>query len=118
MPNRRMGEVERMPGSQPEPSDGTADYLIVLKDSEGEEAEESRHAFYQSGVARNAAFQERLRRYLREKKVADQVAVIGEPTVFPLIALRSTPKVAKLISELPEVEEVVRDVDSISLHTG
>jgi hypothetical protein len=118
MTNRRMGKPERMPGSQPESSAGMADYLIVLKDSEEGEGEGSRSAFYHSGVARNAAFQERLRKYLRAKGVADQVAVFGEPTVFPLVALHSTPEVAKLVRELPDVEDVVRDVEGISLHTN
>jgi hypothetical protein len=91
-----------------------ADYIVVLKDSEEETAEAGRHAFYQQGVARNAAFRELLCQFLRDQGMADQVSEIREPTVFPLIALRCTPEVAKLIKGLPGVDEVVRDFDGMS----
>jgi hypothetical protein len=47
--------------------------------------------------------------------VTDQVAAIGEPTVFPMLMLRSIPAVAKLIETLPEVQEIVRDTGGIEI---
>jgi hypothetical protein len=58
------------------------------------------------------AFQERLRKFLKQEGLADQV-VIGEPTSFPLFALKATPEAARRIAKLPEVQELVRDADGI-----
>jgi hypothetical protein len=113
MGKHRKNEVERMPGSDSGANEGLTDYLILLKDEDSDEG--GGDAFYQAGLARNAAFQERLRDFLQRKEVADQVATVWPPTVFPVVAIRATPQVAKLLKELPEVEDVVRDTDGISL---
>lgn len=115
MAKRDARGPERMPGSPSERPAGMADYIVILKeDDEGDEMKEGRHAFYQAGVARNSHFQNRLRSFLEQRGLADQVAFIGEPTVFPLVALRCMPEVADLIGTLPEVQEVVRDADSLT----
>lgn len=114
MAKRRSRELERMPGSSVERPPGMATYVVLLKENEdGDEIDQGRHAVYQAAVARNAAFQERLRKFLKKEGVADQVAAIGEPTSFPLVTLQATAEVAKRIAQLPEVQDVVRDTDGI-----
>jgi hypothetical protein len=94
-----------------------ADYVVLLRE-QVEPPSGSRHAIYESGKARTAAFQDRLRDFLKRHGVADQVAAIGEPTFFPIVALRATSKVVELVRTLPEVEEVVRDNPKISTLAG
>jgi hypothetical protein len=74
-----------------------------------------RSGVIEAGAARTAEFQHKLREFLKGQGVADQVSRIGEPSVFPMVALTSTPEVASLIQTLPEVEAVVPDRDEMHL---
>jgi hypothetical protein len=106
------------PPPRGDPANGTdlADYMILLKEDEDTSTESAgRHAFYQSGKERSAAFQHQLRGFLKSRGLDDQVAAIGPPTVFPIMAIRCTPAVAKQLKEAPGVEDVVRDTGNISL---
>ncbi len=108
--------VKPLPGSRSRAPAGMAQYIVLLKDDEDANAEaKGRREVYESGLARTAQFQRRLRDWLDEQGVSGQVGAIGEPTAFPMVALTSTPAVAKMIESLPEVASVVPDSDDLGL---
>src|SRR5262249_30674401 len=111
---RRAGKPERMPGTGPERAGGMSNYVVLLKEDEDQPAQQGRRAVYETGLGRSAAFQEKLRDFLRRHGAADEVAAVCPTSVFPVDALRSTPRVAELVKSLPEVEDVVPDSDGIS----
>ncbi len=91
-------------------------YIIRLKpENESSKSVQGRGAIYESGIAYNQAFQQKLQQWLQQEGLEDQVLAIGEPTAFPLVALLGTPMVAEKIAALPEVESVVRDRSDIEL---
>ncbi len=108
--------VKPLPGSRPGTPAGMAQYLVLLKDDVDDGAEaKGRREVYESGLARIAQFQHRLRRWLDEQGMGTQVGAIGEPVAFPLVTLTATPAVAKMIESLPEVASVVPDSDDLGL---
>jgi hypothetical protein len=92
-------------------------YIVALKEDEqrSESEQAGRRDFYEAGVARTAAFQCKLKEWLHEKHLESEVAGIGEPTVFPLVSLTTTPKMAACIEALPEVDYVLRDNDDLGI---
>lgn len=91
-------------------------YIVALKEDERASEEfRGRGDLYQSGVARTAAFRHRLKEWLHQEHLESEVAGIGEPTVFPLVSLITTPEVAAIIEELPEVDYVVPDSDDLGI---
>ena len=103
-----------LPGSRPVPSAGMSHYIVTLKEEdELSRPRLGRHEVYDRGIARTAAFQQRLQQWLEEKGLTAEVADIGEPTTFPMVMLTCTPRVAKSIASLPEVDSVFRDSEDL-----
>jgi hypothetical protein len=97
------------------------DWLVLLQEvpqsdlADHAASHEERQATYQAGISRTAAFQHQLQDWLAQQGVLAQVEAIGEPTAFPVVALRCTPTVAKMIESRAEVKSVLRDRASMAL---
>jgi hypothetical protein len=131
MAKNKPAAPHRMPGDTPSPSPGgMRNYIVLLKEDDApaghgthasskagrmQEPPEKRSRVLEAGTVRTAEFQRKLRELLKEHGVADEVSRITKPSVFPIVGLTSTPKVASLIQTLPEVEAVVPDRDDIKL---
>jgi hypothetical protein len=129
MATEKHPSPRRMPGDTPSSSPSMKNYIILLKEEDTPKDEtlhgkgsarmhvhpEKRSHVLEAGIERSADFQRKLHKLLKEHGVADEVGHIAEPSIFPMVALTTTPKVASLIETLPEVEAVVADRDDIHL---
>jgi len=109
--------VKPLPGAKSGQPEGTANYLLIFKES-GEDAEEAvkgRREFYEAGVSRSASFRQKLSGWLEDQGIDERQCMIGKPTVFPMLSITCTPEVVKLIQSLPEIDDVVRDSDDLTV---
>jgi hypothetical protein len=111
-----MGPVRPIPGSRAAQAQGMHEYVISLKSSEEPEQKQSRSQLYEAGRVRTLEITRRLREWIAERGLSEQVESIGEPTAFPIIAIRCTPEVAAALQQFPDAEAVVPDRGDIRIH--
>ena len=110
-----MGSNKSLPGSRARPPEEMAAYIVALKETEPSPGVAGRRQLYESNAAQTAAFQEKLKAWLKEQGLDSQVASFGQPTAFPVVSVACTAAVADRIRSLPEVESVFRDTEDIAI---
>jgi len=106
----RDHDAEPIPGSRKVSCDEKFDYLVTLRQlRDDSNVDRGRRQVYQSGVAQTAEFLGQLHHWLKENDLCGEVSALGEPLGFPMVAITCTPRVAKLIESMPEVQSVFRD---------
>lgn len=108
--------VKPLPGARRSQPADTANYLVLLKESdEDEDASRGRREFYEAGLARSARFWKKLKSWLEEQGIDEGQCTVGEPTVFPMLAITCTPDLVARLQSLPEVDDVVRDGGDLTI---
>jgi hypothetical protein len=88
-----------------------ARFAITLKDDGGDPAPGThRGRFVRGRLARNERFRLQLLDWLEQQGLAAQVAEVGAPTAFNVLAIVTTAKVARKLQALEGVESVFRDL--------
>jgi hypothetical protein len=88
-----------------------ARFAITLKDDGGDTPPGThRGRFVRGRLARNERFRLQLLDWLEQQGLAAQVAEVGAPTAFNVLAIVTTAKVARKLQALEGVESVFRDL--------
>ncbi|WP_186440474.1 CHAT domain-containing protein [Planktothrix tepida] len=91
-------------------------WVVMLTDTQEDLPETmGRRALYQAGKERTTEFQRGLENWLRKKGAMSEVKAIAPPTTFPVIMLKCTHKVARLIESYPGVDFVLPDGENTEL---
>ena len=94
---------------------GLRRYVISLGPPQADETPPSRAGVVRRGTQRTEAFLTRLRQWVHDSGMDDQVSEFGEPMAFPMVTVTCTPAVAERIERLPEVEAVMPDEEAFGI---
>lgn len=107
--DRVPNQPQPLPGSRTSLPSGMGDYLITLKEPTAPARRATRSDIFGQNLSLTSSFRRDLESWLDEHQLTREVAGIGEPNGFPVLALTCTPLVAKAIAEFPGVEWIVPD---------
>lgn len=111
-PARLAPPAKPAPTAPPPLPRGMARFAITLKDDDSSTAPPGGHRgrFVRGRLARNERFRLQLMDWLEQQGLAAQVAEVGAPTAFNVLAIVTTAKVAHKLQALAGVESVFRDL--------
>jgi hypothetical protein len=110
-PARLAPPAKPVPTAPPAWPRGMARFAITLKDDGGDTPPGThRGRFVRGRLARNERFRLQLLDWLEQQGLAAQVAEVGAPTAFNVLAIVTTAKVAQKLQAVEGVESVFRDL--------
>lgn len=108
-PNSHL-EVTPIGGYSHNTNPNLQNYLIVFENNEKTSSQTlSRGALVSENLHHSQVLIDDLRKWLKEQKIDNRDAIVGEPTTFSMVSLTATPDVAKAIESYPTVDAVILD---------